>query len=249
MTQAVLHMHEVTPEIIQLTMQDRAHKNTFSPELVMGLLQAFDTISTHQHYKCVILTGYDSYFASGGTQESLLAIYEGREKFTDTNLYSIALNCQIPVIAAMQGHAIGGGFVMGLFADFIILGRECVYTTNFMKYGFTPGMGATFILPQKLGLSLAEELLLNAGNYRGAELEKRGIPFPVLPRAEVLNHALDLAQQLAEKPRHSLLILKAHLVASLRAQLAQVIEQEVAMHEKTFHHPEVKQRISTLFGK
>lgn len=249
MTQSVLHIHEVTPEIVQVTMQDRAHKNTFSRELVEGLLQAFATISTNQHYKCVILTGYDSYFAAGGTQEALLAIYEGREKFTDTNLYSLALNCQIPVIAAMQGHAIGGGFVMGLFADFVVLGRECVYTTNFMKYGFTPGMGATFILPQKLGLSLAEELLLNAGNYRGAELEKRGIPFAVLPRTEVLSYAHDLALQLAEKPRHSLVILKDHLVSSLRDQLTRVIEQEVAMHEKTFHHPEVKQRISTLFGK
>ncbi|GCF07153.1 polyketide synthase [Dictyobacter arantiisoli] len=249
MTQSVLDIHEVTPEIVQVTMQDRAHKNTFSRQLVDGLLQAFAAISTNQRYKCVVLTGYDGYFASGGTQESLLAIYEGREKFTDTSLYSLALDCQIPVIAAMQGHAIGGGFVMGLFADFVILGRECVYTTNFMKYGFTPGMGATFIVPQKLGLSLAEELLLNAGNYRGAELEKRGIPFTVLPKAEVLNHALDLAQQLAEKPRHSLCILKDHLVAPLRDQLARVIEQEVAMHEKTFHHQEVKQRISTLFGK
>lgn len=249
MTPSVLDVQEITPEIVQITMQDRVHKNTFSHELVDALLSIFTTISTNPYYKCVIFTGYDNYFASGGTQESLLAIYEGRAKFTDTNLYSLALDCQIPVIAAMQGHAIGGGFVMGLFSDFVILGRESVYTTNFMKYGFTPGMGATFILPHKLGFSLAEEFLLNAGNYRGADLEKRGIPFPVLPRAEVKNYALELAQQLAEKPRPSLRILKDHLVAPLRAQLAAVIEQEVAMHEKTFHHPEVKERIYTLFGR
>src|SRR5689334_14881758 len=144
MSQAVVHLHEVTPEIVQITMEDRAHKNTFSKDLIDGLIQSFATIDANNSYKCVILTGYESYFASGGTQEGLLAIYEGRQKFTDTNLYSLALDCKIPVIAAMQGHAIGGGFAMALFSDFLIFGRECVYTTNFMKYGFTPGMGATF---------------------------------------------------------------------------------------------------------
>jgi 4-carboxy-3-alkylbut-2-enoyl-[acp] decarboxylase len=249
MSQSVVQTQEITSEIIQVAMEDRVHKNTFSRDLVNGLIAAFAEIAANQRYKCVILTGYENYFAAGGTREGLLAIYEGKEKFTDTNIYCLALDCKIPVIAAMQGHAIGGGFITGLFADFVILGRECVYTANFMKYGFTPGMGATFILPQKLGLSLAEELLLSAGNYRGAELEKRGVPFPVLPRTEVLAYAQELAAQIAEKPRISLILLKDHLVASLRAQIATVIEQEVAMHEKTFHRAEVKYRINNLFSR
>jgi polyketide biosynthesis enoyl-CoA hydratase PksI len=249
MTQRAVDLRQVEPGIVQMTMQDRVHKNTFSRELARGLVQSFEAIRTDPGCKVVILTGYDTYFATGGTRESLLAIHEGKMKFTDMNLYSLALDCQVPVIAAMQGHGIGGGFVMGLYCDFVILSRESIYTTNFMKYGFTPGMGATFILPRKLGFSLAEELLLNAANYRGAELEKRGIPFPVLPRKEVMNHAYELARQVAAKPRISLIALKDHLVAPLRAQLPGVIEQEVALHEKTFHQPEVKDRINDLFGK
>jgi len=243
-----VNLQEIEAGIVQLTMQDRIHKNTFSEELIHGLIEAFELIGSNPDYKVVILTGYDSYFASGGTQEGLLSIHDSKAQFTDVNIYSLALECKIPVIAAMQGHGIGGGFVLGLFADFIILSRESVYTTNFMRYGFTPGMGATFILPQKVGFSLAEELLLNAGNFRGAELEKRGIPFPVLPRIEVLNYALELARQIAEKPRLSLITLKDHLVAPLREQLPGIIEKEVAMHDKTFHQPEVKERIVSLFG-
>lgn len=249
MTEPVVDLREIEPGIVQLTMQDRVHKNTFSDEMVQGLIQAFASIRANASWKAVILTGYESYFCSGGTQEALLALQEGKGKFTDVNIYSLALDCAIPVIAAMQGHGIGGGFVMGLYADFIILSRESVYTTNFMKYGFTPGMGATYILPKKLGFSLAQELLLNAGRYRGAELEKRGIPFPVLPRDEVLPYALQVARQLAEKPRVSLITLKDHLVVALRKELAGVIAQEVDMHEKTFHQPEVKERIVSLFGK
>jgi polyketide biosynthesis enoyl-CoA hydratase PksI len=118
-----------------------------------------------------------------------------------------------------------------------------------MKYGFTPGMGATFILPQKLGIALAQEMMLAAKTYRGEELQKRGIPFPVLPREEVMEYALDLARTVAEKPRVSLITLKDHLVASLREGLPKVIAAEVAMHEKTFHQPEVRDRIEAFFGK
>lgn len=249
MTEPVVDLHEIEPGIALVRMQDRVHKNTFSEELNLGLIRAFETIDTQAGYKVVILTGYDSYFASGGTQEGLLSLYEGKGKFTDMNLYSLALDCKIPVISAMQGHGIGGGFVMGLFADFVILSRESIYTTNFMKYGFTPGMGATFMLPQKLGISLGEEMLLMARNYRGEELKQRGIPFPVFPRAEVMEEALNMARQLAEKPRISLITLKDHLVDSLRRQLPTVIEQEVAMHEKTFHQEEVKENIHALFGR
>lgn len=247
MSDEVVEITDLGSGLVQIKMQDRVHKNTFSPELTDGLVNAFEKIK-HTDHKVVILTGYDSYFASGGTQEGLLYLHEGKGKFTDTNLYSLALDCSIPVISAMQGHGIGGGFVMGLFADFVILSRESIYTTNFMKYGFTPGMGATLILPQKLGISLAEEMLLGAKTYYGEELQKRGIPFPVLPRAELAEYALDLAHTLAEKPRVSLITLKNHLVAGLREKLPKVIDEEVAMHEKTFHQPEVKDRIETLFS-
>lgn len=249
MTEPVVRLEHIEPGIALLTLQDRVNKNTFSHEIIRGLLHAFDTIREDTRLKVVVLTGYDSYFASGGTQESLLALHEGKGKFNDLNLYSLALECKIPVISAMQGHGIGGGFVMGLYSDFVVLSRESVYTANFMKYGFTPGMGATYILPIKLGFSLAHEILLNAGNYRGADLEKRGVPFPVLPRDQVLSYALELARQLAEKPRISLITLKDHLVARLREELPAVIEREVAMHDQTFHQPEVRQRVMEFFGK
>lgn len=247
MSDPVVELTDKGSGVIQIKMQDKAHKNTFSDELTFGLIDAFAEIK-HSAYKVVLLTGYDSYFASGGTQENLLYLFEGKGKFTDTNLYSLALDCPLPVISAMQGHGIGGGFVMGLFADFVILSQESIYTTNFMKYGFTPGMGATLVLPQKLGISLAEEMLLTAKTYYGGDLQTRGIPFPVLPRGEVAPHALELAYTLAEKPKISLITLKDHLVSHLRKELPTVIAQEVAMHEKTFHRPEVKDKIEALFG-
>jgi polyketide biosynthesis enoyl-CoA hydratase PksI len=248
MADRVVELTEIGSGVVQITMQDRVSKNTFSMPLAEGLIDAFNVINAQPRYKVAILTGYDSYFASGGTKEGLLFLSAGKGKFTDRDFYSLALNCPIPVIAAMQGHGIGGGFALGMFADFPILSRESVYTTNFMKYGFTPGMGATFILPKKLGISLAAEMMISAKTYRGEELQKRGVPFEVLPRAQVLEHAMELATLIAEKPRIALVTLKEHLVAQLREELPGVIDQEIVMHAKTFHQPEVKERIEALFG-
>ena len=234
--------------ILQITMQDRVSKNTFSEALTQGLMDAFAEAGENPDCKAVILTGYDNYFASGGTQELLLGLSDGQGAFTDRALYSLPLHCPVPVISAMQGHGIGGGFVLGMFADMVVLSRESIYTANFMRYGFTPGMGATFILPQKLGMGLATEMMLSANSYRGEELQQRGIPFAVLPRDKVMAHALELAQSLAEKPRVSLVTLKEHLSAQLREALPKMVAQEVAMHAVTFAQPEVKSKIATLFG-
>lgn len=247
-TSDVVDVRYVERHVVQVRMQDRASRNTFSEALISGLMDAFACIEQEPECRVVVLTGYDTYFASGGTQEQLLNLSDGRGAFTDRALYSLPLQCPVPVISAMQGHGVGGGFVLGMFADLAVLSRESIYTANFMRYGFTPGMGATFILPQKLGIALANEMMLTAGNYRGEELQLRGLPFPVIPRDRVADHALELARALADKPRVSLVALKAHLAAHLREALTATVAQEVAMHALTFAQPEVRARIATLFG-
>ncbi len=244
-------LHEPRPGILQVTMQDRLNKNTFSEAILKGLADAFAAIGRSPTCKAVILTGYDTYFCSGGTQEALMALQGSPDRrFTDVSItYQLALECPVPVIAAMQGHGIGGGLVMGLYCDFVILSRESVYSANFMRYGFTPGMGGTLIVPHKLGQALGMEMLMTGSNYRGADLERRGVGFPVVPRAEVMDHALRLAEVLVEKPRTSLVTLKRHLNQPILQALPTTISNEVEMHAQTFHQPEVRDRIVGLFGR
>jgi polyketide biosynthesis enoyl-CoA hydratase PksI len=180
--------------------------------------------------------------------EVFYKIQDGSVNFTDVPLYQLPLQCPIPVISAMQGHGIGGGFVLGLFADFIIFSRESRYTTNFMQYGFTPGMGATYIVPEKLGVVLGHEMLFTANRYRGVDLEKRGLSIPILPRTEVLAHAINLARNLCAKPRLSLVTLKSHLVREHRERIPEITEQEVKMHDITFHQREVVEKIQQDYG-
>ncbi|AYY14155.1 enoyl-CoA hydratase [Actinobacteria bacterium YIM 96077] len=253
MTEPVVQLESPAPGVALIVMQDKDNKNTFTPELVSGLAQAFQEVSDDESYRAVVLTGFGNYFASGGTQQDLIAIQEGHAAFTSDDggsgagTYSIPLDCRIPVVAAMQGHGIGGGLCLGLFCDFVIMSEESVYTASFMKYGFTPGFGATLVLPAKLGTVLAEEFLITARTFRGSELAKRGCPYEVMPRRDVLDRAVELATLIAEKPRLSLVTLKDHLVADLRNRLPGVIEEELRMHDVTFHQPEVRERILSLY--
>ncbi|GCF07154.1 polyketide synthase [Dictyobacter arantiisoli] len=244
----VVDLVDFTPEIVQVTMNDRANKNTFSVDLIIGLMQAFQTIRASSTYKVVILTGYERYFSCGGNQDGLQALQEGKVKMTDINLHSLLLDCEIPVIAALQGHAIGGGWCFGLFSDFVVMSKESTYTCNHMRYGFTPGDGATFIFPLKFGSVLAQEILFTGKVYRGAELQAKGAPIPIVPGKEVLSYAQQLARDLAEVPRLSLTLLKAHMIETIKAQLPSVLEKEWKMQEQTFvNNAAVMQRIQATF--
>jgi len=236
-------------EIAVIAMEERTHRNTFSKALLDGLMNAFTQIGENPAVKVVVVHGYDNYFCCGGTQQELIGIFEGEISFDDLPVYRLLLDCAVPTISAMQGHALGGGLAFGCFADLIVMAEESMYSANFMKYGFTPGMGATYILPHKFGTLLGSELLFSANNYHGGTLRERGIPAKVVKKQEVIPTALALARDLANKPLVSLKLLKANLTQRIKTELPTHIEQELAMHKVSFAQPEVRERIETLFGR
>ena len=235
--------------IVSVMLYDKANKNTFSQDLVQGIIEAFEHIRQNPKYKVIILSGYDHYFACGGTKESLLAVQDGSARFTDAKIYSLPLECEIPVIAAMQGHGIGAGWSMGLFCDLVVFSEESVYHCPYMKFGFTPGAGSTLIFPDRFGRDLGWEILFTAREYRGKELKARGIQLPVLPRNEVKRYAVKIAKQMALLPRNVLIDKKNHSCQSLRELLEEIYAKELAMHEKTFvRNPEVLEKIKQHFN-
>ena len=235
--------------IAVVELADREHSNLFSPALVRGLVEAFAALAADTALRAVVVHGYGSVFCPGGTRDELLGIFEGRVKFDDLPLYRLFLDCPVPVLAAMQGHALGGGLAMGLFADVVLLAEELLYSANFMKYGFTPGMGATLVIPARFGGLLATEMMFTAASYHGGELARRGVGCRVLKRAEVIPAALRLARDIADKPVVSVRMLKAHLAAPLRDALPGTVAAELAMHRTTFAQPVVRERIETMFGR
>ena len=234
--------------VLEVRMQEREAKNMFSDALIDGMNEVFVHIEQTTAYKVVLLTGYDSYFASGGTKEGLLAIQEGKAKFTDTKIYQLAMKCKIPVIAAMQGHGIGAGWCIGMFADLILFSEESKYVSPYMNYGFTPGAGATMIFPHTIGHDLARETMLTGKEYSGSELKSRGLRHIVLPRREILAAAMDMARDIAKYPINSLIGLKRQMTQHLSNEAEEAYRLELSLHEKTFvGHSDTLQQIQKTF--
>ncbi len=244
----VVSLKRAGPGIGVVVLEDRASRNTFSRPFVNGLLRAFAEVEADPELRVVVVHGYDTYFCCGGTKEELLSILEGKLQFTDAGFYDVFLRCSVPVIAAMQGHALGGGLALGCFADLLVLSEESLYSANFMRYGFTPGMGATYIVPRRFGECLGAEMLLSAASYHGGELRDRGATVKVVKRERVVETAMALARELADKPRVALVELKRQLARPHREALPAVIEAELAMHRVTFAQAEVRGRIESRFG-
>nr|BAP05596.1 CalH [uncultured Candidatus Entotheonella sp.] len=245
----VVNMAVYPDGVVLVTLHDRQGKNAFSPGIAAGLFDVFERIRTTPDYKVLVLTGYDHYFASGGTKAGLIGIQQGTTRYTDAPIYKLILHCEIPVIAAMQGHGIGAGWAMGMYCDLPIFAEESVYSSRFMRYGFTPGFGSTLIFPHRFGMDLGREILFTARDYKGRELKSRGLTMPVLPRRAVLAHALDTAHRMALSPRETLVQDKDRRNRSLRARLDDVVARELVMHEQTFvGSGETLRRIEAEYG-
>ncbi|WP_158549188.1 beta-ketoacyl synthase N-terminal-like domain-containing protein [Lysobacter silvisoli] len=220
--------------VLLVRMVDREAKNMFSPALVRGLEQVFAHIDASGDYRAVVLCGYDTYFSCGGTRDSLLAIQQGSAKFTDTKIYQLPMSCSVPVVAAMQGHAIGGGWTLGMFADLCVFSAESRYISPYMQYGFTPGAGSTLIFPATLGPDLARETLFAAVEYSGSELRAKGLPHACLPREQVLPHALALADAIAARAPADVRWLKRYFADPGLAAVEDTYAHELAMHAQSF---------------
>ncbi len=231
-----------------ISLEEKEHKNTFTKSFIHGLQTAFHKIDTDETIHVVLVHGYDNYFCCGGTKSELRELAHGNAKFNEFGFFDVFLRCRLPIVAAMQGHAIGGGLAFGCYADVIVAAEQSIYSANFMNYGFTPGMGATCIIPKKMGEAIGVEMLYSGKNYFGAELKERGAGIKIVPKDAVINVAWDLAEELAKKPRESLMLLKEHLTSPLRLAVEQSIEHELKMHEKTFTHKDVIKRIEELYA-
>jgi acyl transferase domain-containing protein/acyl carrier protein/NADP-dependent 3-hydroxy acid dehydrogenase YdfG len=249
LTSSVVHASVDADGVVLVRLEDRDARNMFSDAMIAGLQEVFDHIAAAPGYKAVVLTGYDTYFSSGGTRDGLKSIQEGKVRFTDLDVFQLPMRCPLPVIAAMQGHGIGAGWTLGLFCDAVLFSEESRYVSPYMNFGFTPGAGATGILPARLGFDLARDSLFTGREITGAELARRNPLLTVLPRDRVLDEALALARSVVRHARTDLAAWKAARIAPQFDAWQALLAREVAMHETTLvGHADALSRIEQRFS-
>lgn len=233
--------------VIRLT--DAANRNVLTPDLGAGFTGALDRAVADPSTRVVLVAGLPDIFCAGGSQMSLLADPASGATLGHDDMVRSPLRCQLPVVAAMRGHAIGGGFLFGLYADVAVLSERSVYTANFLNYGLMPCLGATWVLTNRLGPMLGTEVLLSAARFRGRELRERGAPVPVVAHDAVEPTAVGLAERIAAAPRRTLEYAKAALAATWREEADDAFKREVGGHLDTLAHPALRHLVTTRYGQ
>jgi len=228
-------------------MRDEKTQNALSEPFVQALAGAFESVVSNETAKVVVLAGTPEVFCSGAPKALLRRLVRGDVVPGDIRLPGLLLGVPLPTIAAMEGHAVGGGFAVGLCADVVIMARESRYGCNFMNMGLTPGMGTTRLLEYVLSPAIAHELLYTGELRRGADfLGYSGVNY-VLPRRNVRSKALDLAARIAEKPRTALETLKRGLMTKRCQIFEETFALEREMHRATLAQPEIGRLIEEEF--
>lgn len=229
--------------VMIIRMQDKAGKNAFSKAFLAEYRATLSEAQNNPEVRVVLLCGLPDVFCSGAPKELLKELVDKKVSPDDLILPREMLSMRLPCVAAMQGHATGGGLALGLCADMVVFARQSRYGANFMNMGFTPGMGMTCLLEHVLPPALAHEMLYTGAYYRGSFFEPHCGGGQVVNKEKVEDVALALAEQMAEKPRKALELLKESLSAPRLQRYEEAFKQESRMHDICFQDEEIRHRI------
>lgn len=200
----------------------RPPDNFFSMETIGGIAEALEQLDRDDRCRSVVLCAEGKHFSAG-------ADFAGDRAYTTEQLYATAVRifrCTKPVVAAIQGAAIGGGLGLALAADFRIAAPQARFSANFARLGFHQGFGLSVTLPRLVGEQAAAELLYTGRRIDGAEAVAIGLADRLVELDALRSTAHALALEIA---RSAPLAVRS-IRATLRGDLADRVEAATA-HE------------------
>lgn len=189
-----------------LTLSDPDRMNAMTPAMGEALERAIEDAAGAPSLRALVVTGSGRAFSAGGDLDML----EDKTRRTQQDGYDASADmetfyrrflalreCPVPVIAAVNGHAIGAGLCAALGCDVRVVANEARLGVNFSRVGIHPGMGATWLLPRLVGWQQAADLLFSGRLIDGERARDIGLALESLPTAGVLDHAIALAEEYA----------------------------------------------------
>ena len=244
---SLVNVRRLEESVALLEMNDAETENRLSERLCRELSEALSALALDTSIRALVLRGTRRVFCAGATIEALRRIAGGEIEVRDLTLARQILQFPVPVIGAVDGHAVGGGLVVALCCDITVACENSRYGVNFTELGFTPGMGATALLPALAGSQFAAEMMLTAKFYKGRELKHRNVFTHVVPSNEVMPLASEIAGRIATKPRHVLELLKETLALPRLSALDLAVSRESLMHRICFGRLETARLIDDAY--
>ena len=185
---------------VATVMIDRPPNNHVSVELMADLADALENLDNSNNCRAVVLASAGKAFCAGADLVAPDGI-AGKGMGGINALYDQAVrlfSVETPIVAAVQGAAVGAGLGLALIADFRVAAPEARFTANFVKLGFHPGFGLTHTLPRLIGQQRANLMFLTGRRVKAEEALAWGLVDEVAPLADLLSSAQALAAEIAE---------------------------------------------------
>lgn len=204
--------------------------NSLCAGLKSDLISCFSDAARTPAIKAVVVTGAGRAFCSGGDIAGLSAVEtetEGRQRIQELHklLYAIR-DLEKPVIAAVNGYAVGAGFNLALACDLIIAAEDAKFSEIFANIGLIPDFGGLYFLPRLVGPMKAKELCFTARKIDAYEAKEMGLVNKIVPAEALIEESMALAISLARGAAVSLAYCKRLINNSFEWDLATLLENE-----------------------
>ncbi len=198
-------LYAVKNHIATITLNRPERRNALNPRAYAEIEAAFGAVSADDDVRVAIVTGADPAFCSGEDVKEMMT-GEARpadaspRKAQPTPAAMAALDCSKPVIAAVNGNAVGWGMELALYADIRIASENAKFAELFVKRGLVPDVGGFYRLPALVGGAKAAELMLTGDVIDAKEAARIGLVSDVVPHGELMIRANTLAAKIAANP-------------------------------------------------
>lgn len=232
-------LFEVEDGVAVITLNRPDALNTFTGAMGEDLARAYRRCDEDDSIRAVVVTGAGRAFCAGAEMSPEVFEAQDAADFSAAGVAFPAFRVRKPVIAAVNGHAIGIGFTLAIQADLRFFAAEGKYGVLQVRRGMMPDGYAHFTLPRLIGVAKAAEVLLTGRRFDGAEAERLGIASRVLAASEVLPAAIEVARELAVAAAPlSMAVTKRLLWESFALSAEDVEHKETALHHHLMGQPD-----------
>jgi enoyl-CoA hydratase/carnithine racemase len=236
-----------------LTLNRPQRLNALNEAVGDALISALAKAEDDPEIRAVVLTGAGRAFSAGADLAGFQRMAgrdnrAGRERFTRLEFPRAFANFPKPLIAAVNGPAVGWGFTVSLMCDLRLAAEGAYFSAGFVKVGVTPEFGSSFLLPAIVGLGRALEMTLTARQVPAQEALAMGLLSRVTPPGELMPAALDLANQVAAHPPGAVGMAKALLRTGAGAALEQILDYELRCFRSAMESPEHQAAVQAMLA-
>jgi enoyl-CoA hydratase/carnithine racemase len=225
--------------------------NALNGALMDELTAVLDQGEADPTLRCFVITGSERAFAAGADIKEMAA-KSYADVFTEdfiTRNWERVTRCRKPVIAAVAGYALGGGCELAMMCDFIIAAENARFGQPEINLGVSPGAGGTQRMTRFIGKSKAMDMVLTARMMDADEAERCALVSRVVPLAELIPTALDVAKKIAALSPLAVMMTKEMVNAAYETPLAEGVKLERRLFHSLFAFEDQKEGMAAFTEK